>query len=182
MYLDPQGRSLATHSGYLTADQLLTMLSKPPVAGGPGADLEAQIAAVGRSLAAATQPADRRGAVLPVVEEIANPQPGQRTAYLAGLHALGPPLWEGLVECLSDDRPAIRAAAAEVLATVSGGDVPFDAFAVGDQRRQQVEAWRRWVRENKGRPTSRPVTELRVPGILRPAPAPRPATAPADQL
>ena len=183
LHLDPEGRTISEHSGYLTADQLLTLLWKQPAPGGKGADLEATIVAMGKKLASATQPAQRLEAVLPVVEALASPQPGQRTAYLAALGAVGPSLWEGLVECLGDERLAVRAAAAEVLATVSGGDLPFDAFAAAPQRKEQLEVWRKWVRENQARPAaaSHPMTELRVPGI-RPKPTSRPATSAADFL
>jgi thioredoxin-related protein len=181
LHLDAQGRMLSSRSGYLTADQLITMLTQAPAAGGPAAELPARLAAAGRKLSSATQPSDRREAILPIVEALADPQPLQRDALVEGIGALGPPVWEGLAECLSDERLAVRAAAAEILATVSGGDAAFDAFAELPQRQAQAEAWRTWVRQNKGRATTRPVTELRLPGVLRPAPASRPASAPANQ-
>jgi hypothetical protein len=182
LQVDSQGRTLSSHAGYLTADQLITTLTQPPPARIQSAELQARLAAVGKKLSAATQPADRREAVLPVVVELAGPQPGLRTAALEGLAALGPPLWEGLVECLGDERLAVRAAAAEILSAVSGGEAPFYAFAELPQRQAQADAWRTWVRDNKGRPTTRPMTELRVPGASRPAATSQPASAPAGEL
>jgi thioredoxin-related protein len=182
LQVDSQGRTLSSHSGYLTADQLITMLTQPPPARIQGEELEARLDAVGKKLSAATGPADRREAVLSVVEELAGPQPGLRTTALEGLGALGPPLWEGLVECLGDERLAVRAAAAEILAAVSGGPAPFDAFAEFPQRQAQAEAWRTWVSRNKGRPTTRPMTELRVSGALRPTTTSAPSSAPTGEL
>ena len=97
---------------------------------------------------AAARKAARAEAVTGIIEQLAKADREGRTAALDGLVKAGSIAWSRLAELLQDDRLAIRAAAATVLAKSTKADLPFDPFAPLEARTQQAQAWAAWVAEH----------------------------------
>ncbi len=150
--LNVEGRPVAARTGYLPPAEMLGFLQEHQDKAGAGGD-EASI----RELADRVRKA-ADGALGQAVERLAKPDLRGRGPLLEAIRACGPPAWDGLCQLLGDERLAVRAAARDALARATGADVTFDPFADPQQRARQVEAWKKWVRENRHRPTTRPAS------------------------
>jgi thioredoxin-related protein len=157
--LNARGERLADAAGYLTVPQLLKLLrplvGKAEETPKQGAIREG-IARITKALAEARKPEDWRKAVAEAVGFLARPQRGGRGIVLELLDKLEPAQWPLLLEAMGDKRLAIRAAAGAALASVTGADLPFDAFAKAEVRKRQIAAWGERVR--KGRTPKQPTT------------------------
>lgn len=146
-----QGDLIALKTGYQTAAQLMQFLAdslakaKDP-SGGTSVGIVERMKV---SLAAATQPADRRNALKEALESLARPERGGRAAIMAGIRAAGPEQWDGIATYLADDKLAVRAAAADVLTFCCGEEIPYDAFAPAAKRAAQLDACRKWIVRQK---------------------------------
>jgi thioredoxin-like negative regulator of GroEL len=146
-----QGDLVAMKGGYQTAAQLMQFLTesmakaKDPSGGTSAGILER----MKTSLAAASQPADRRDAIKEAIEALARPERAGRQAILAGIRALGSEEWDGIGAYLADDKLAVRAAAADVLTFCCGQEIPFDPFASAAKRTVQLDACRKWIARQK---------------------------------
>ena len=88
-----------------------------------------------------TRQADGRS-VRQVIEALAQPDRVGRTVLVSLIVDLGPQAYPALLEAMADDKLAIRAAAADVLAVATQAKLPFDAFAESPIRAEQLAAWR----------------------------------------
>ena len=146
-----EGDLIAMKGGYQTATQLMQFLTeslakaKEP-SGGISAGIVERMKA---SLAAATQPSDRRVALKEAIEALARPERAGRAAIMAAIRALGPEHWDGIGTYLADDKLAVRAAAADVLTFCCGEEIPFDAFVPAAKRSAQLDACRKWIARQK---------------------------------
>lgn len=157
--VSPEGQTVAMKSGYQTAPQLLEFLNgalTPGKGDSPGPGLVAKLQAAGDQ--------DRQAVLAEAIEALARPDRSGREPLVAGIRALGPGAWESLAEFLGDKRLAVRAAAAEVLTACTGAALPFDPFASDDQRAQQLDSCRQWLRGRAGTPASRPAAATSRPG------------------
>jgi thioredoxin-like negative regulator of GroEL len=146
-----QGDLIAMKMGYQTAAQLMQFLTESLVkakepSGGTSAGIVERMKA---SLAAATQPADRRDALKEAIEALARPDRAGRAGILAGIRAAGQEQWDGVGTYLADDKLAVRAAAADVLTFCCGEQIPFDAFAPAAKRTVQLDDCRKWIARQK---------------------------------
>lgn len=150
--LNVEGRVIGYKGGYLTAEQMVTFLGEwANKADAPG--IAAELPKVGGELKAkvqaATQPSDLHAVMAEPLELLAKPDRGGRAVLLDRIRDLGPAVWEALVAHMSDKRLAVRAAAGEAVAFATGADLPFEPFAAPQTRAEQVQAWRKWISENK---------------------------------
>jgi thiol-disulfide isomerase/thioredoxin len=165
--INADGEVIASRSGYMTTDQLLTLLRGDPnkTASGAAASLEKAMAQLGARLTAATQPSDNKSAVMDVVTALAGAGYGTRLKAIEALSKAGVPAWDGLLLCLSDERLAVRAAAGDALAGITSAGIEFDAFAAPADRAKQIGQWQTWIAANRDK---------------KPVPASAPASAPAS--
>lgn len=175
--INADGEVIASHSGYMTTDQLLTLLRGDPnkTASGAAASLAKAVAQLGAKLTATTMPADKKAAVLDVVNPLAGAGHGTRLKAIDALSKAGAPAWDGLLLCLSDEQLAVRAVAGDALASITSAGIEFDAFAAPADRAKQIDQWQTWIAANRDKkpvPTSVPTS----------APASAPTSQPAASL
>jgi len=161
--INADGEIIASRGGYMTTDQLLTLLRGDPskTASGAAVSLAQAMAQLGARLTAATTPLDKKVAVLDVVNPLAGAGYGTRIKAIDALSKAGAPAWDGLLLCMSDDQLAVRAAAGEALASITSASIEFDAFAAPADRAKQIDRWRTWIaanRDKKPGPTSAPTS------------------------
>lgn len=145
--LTRDGALIEQQAGYLAPKQLATFLSgaaQLAEAGGLAAEVRATVEATMKHLAGADSAEQAREALEPFVALLARPDRLARPALMAIASDLpgNAHLAEGLLLLMADDRLAIRAAAAAVLARQTGKSTPFDPFADPADRARQIEAWR----------------------------------------
>ncbi len=171
--LDVEGRIIASQSGYIPPAKMVSFLRRWVDKAKTTGDAETVAELIGlmkRSFAAADTPAERRAAMTPVMERLAQPVRSGREKIIEAIGKLGPVAWPELCEMLSDKRLSARAAAGEALARATGADLPFDPFADARTRSRHVAAWKKWIETNKDRPATQPTTQP----TTKPAPATRP--------
>jgi thioredoxin-like negative regulator of GroEL len=137
---------LAARPGFLKPDELSALLQEALARAPADRSLE-ELLMADTDPAASETVADRAARL---VELLARPGRAGRRATLAAVEKLGPAAWATLVELLSDERLAIRAAAAAAMRQSTGADLPFGPFDSADTREQQIAAWREWVASNAG--------------------------------
>jgi thioredoxin len=146
--LNTDGEVIDASAGYLSVEQMLALLNKSvDQAEGPGAaaKLELTVKAMHDALAAAKTDADTLAAVMPVVELLARPDRRAR-AWLSGeIAKINRTGWLGLLGAMRDKRLAVRAAAADALATAAKLHIPFDPFADEATRSKQLLIWDAWL-------------------------------------
>ncbi|KKL24942.1 hypothetical protein LCGC14_2410280 [marine sediment metagenome] len=167
--LNLQGQVLASRSGYIPPAQMVDILRKyrdkaDTPAGGAAAI--GQIVEQLKTRVAATQPGQASPALTAAVAHLARPDRQGRYRLRGAVRRCGPAVWPGLCALMADKHLAVRAAAAEALAHATGASLAFDPFADPATRTRQIAAWKKWIRANKGRPTSRPTTAPRPNPLL----------------
>ena len=170
--VNAEGELVAMQSGYMTAEQLVKFLNDGLGKLSSGTSLPGMIEKMKAAAGASTQPADYKAALEGSIERLAQPDRAGRTPLLEAIRQLGPGAWEPLSEYLGDSRLAVRSAAVEALAFATGAGLPFDPFAAPERRRDQAQAWRKWIGQNKVRHATAPAA------ATRPAAA-QPQTQPA---
>jgi thioredoxin-like negative regulator of GroEL len=140
--LDGNDRAIGSQPGYLSAEALVKFVNESvanpqPIDGVPEELLD--------QLARLEEAEDRAAVVRSAVERLAQQDAAGRETLVAVLVNAGPPADAELTALLQDERLAVRAAAAGVLARITEGALPFDPFADADVREAQAEEWRRWA-------------------------------------
>lgn len=124
--------------------------------------------------------------VLEILDLLAEPDPIGVEQTKHRLVAMGPAVWNGLIDAMGSKRLAIRAAAYDLLQQTTGKQLAFDPFLKPAERRKQITAWRAWLETN--RPEPEPDAESQTPDDKptkprgdkpsKPKPTDRPAPAP----
>jgi thioredoxin-like negative regulator of GroEL len=153
--LDADDALLAARPGFLEPAELAALLLE--ALDRPAAERTLEELLLADTDPAATEtPADRAARL---VELLARPARAGRRATLAALEQLGREAWPTLVELLSDDRLAVRAAAAAALRQATAHDLPFAPFDPPATRREQAAAWGAWVAESNSAAPAPPAAE-----------------------
>ncbi len=139
--LDPKGRLLGSHGGYMPADQFVAFLNESLKNPNP----EELLPALLRRLAEPKSADEQRDAVTQLVERLALPDRQQRQEILDAIKKKGSATWPVLSDLLADDRLSIRAAAAGALKHATSAELPYHPFAKRQRRTQQRGAWREWI-------------------------------------
>lgn len=90
--------------------------------------------------------------VLEIVELLADPDPIGVEQTRHRLVAMGPAVWNGLIDAMGNKRLKIRAAAYDLLKQTTGQTLAFDPFLKPGERREQIDAWRSWLDTNRPEP------------------------------
>ena len=135
LVITADGWMVAGHDGYATPGVMQTFLAEAL------AKADAPLDPAVADLLDRTRQADGRS-VRQVIEALAQPDRVGRTVLVSLIVDLGPQAYPALLEAMADDKLAIRAAAADVLAVATQAKLPFDAFAESPIRAEQLAAWR----------------------------------------
>jgi thioredoxin-related protein len=147
--LNGEDRPIASQPGYVPPEPFVAFLKQALENPQPIDDVLPDL--LGR-LAAAAEPDERDETLTKIVERLAAAEREGRPAALAAVSQAGPAVWPHLLALMSDERLAVRAAAAGTLAHVTKAGLPFDPFAPDEQRLKQAAEWEEWVRSNGERP------------------------------
>lgn len=140
--LNGDDRVIASHPGYLPADEFVAFLNEALTNPQPIEDILGDLLA---ALEAAAADDERAAAVTKLIEHLARAERAERTAVLAELAAAQGELLSPIAQLLADERLAVRAAAYGVLSALSHQELPFDPFADAEERQPQAEAWLAWT-------------------------------------
>jgi thioredoxin-like negative regulator of GroEL len=152
LVLNGEDRVIASHPGYLPADEFVAFLHEALTNPQPIEDILGDLLA---ALEAAEADDERAAAVKTLIEHLARAERAERTAVLAELAAEQGELLPLIAQLLSDERLAVRAAAYGVLSALSHQELPFDPFATAEVRQSQSAAWLEWTAANAA-PTTQP--------------------------
>jgi thioredoxin-like negative regulator of GroEL len=146
--LDAEDRVLGSQPGYMTPAALVQFLAESRANPHPLDDLPQPLL---EQLATLDQTEDPAAVVTQAIELLSQSDRDDRAELLAAIEAAGPAAQPHLVALLSDDRLALRAAAAGTLQKLTRSGLPFDPFAAPDIRAAQADDWARWI-ENPSPP------------------------------
>lgn len=138
LVITADGWMIAGHDGYATPGVMQTFLADAL------AKADAPLDPAVADLLDRTRQADGRS-VRQVIEALAQPDRVGRTILVSLIVDLGPQAYPALLDAMADEKLAIRAAAADVLAVATQAKLPFDAFADEPIRTEQLAAWRAHV-------------------------------------
>ena len=140
--LNADDRAIASHPGYLPADEFVEFLNEALRNPQPIEDVLGDLLA---ALDDAEGDEPRTAAVQKLIEYLSRSERAERTLALAELAAVEAELLPPIAQLLSDERLAVRAAAYGVLSALTHQELPFDPFAVADVRQPDAQAWRDWA-------------------------------------
>ena len=140
--LNKDDRVIATRPGYMPADVFVEFLRDALANPQPVEDVLGDLLDV---LASGPTADDTAAAIAALTEYVARAQRTERSAALAALGDAGEGVWPLLAMQLSDERLAVRAAAAGALSHVTRAGISFDPFSPPDERAEQIAAWRNWI-------------------------------------
>ncbi len=143
--LNGENRVIASEPGYQPPERFVAFLTKALENPAPLDDVLPNLL---DQLQAAKEAKERNATIRAIVERIASADRQGRMAAVEELAKAGSVTWPRLAELLADERLAVRAAAANVLAKSTGADLSFDAFAAMEERTKQIESWRNWIDEH----------------------------------
>ena len=160
--LNVKGEVLARRPGYMTSEQLLTLLHEnvnKATQPGQVASVQQAIERVGKAIGEGTRkkkPEQVRDAVGQAVHLMAMPARTGRKELLEIIRKPGRTVWAYLLDHLGSERLAIRAAAVDALAACTGESPPLDPFAKAKVREKQVAECRNWFQKISAGETSKP--------------------------
>lgn len=140
--LNGQDQIIASQPGYMSPDAFASFLKDALENPRPPRALLRDLLA---RLSGDEPESQRRETVARVVEHLAGPDRQGRAESLKALAHAGPEIWPMLLEAMSDERLAVRAAAGGALLQITRADLPFDPFAPSAARERQLDDWRAWV-------------------------------------
>jgi thioredoxin-related protein len=140
--LNGEDRVIASHPGYLPADEFVAFLNEALINPQPIEDVLGDLLA---ALESADADDERAAAVTKLIEHLARAERAERPAALAELAAAQGELLSPVAQLLVDERLAVRAAAYGVLSALSHQELPFDPFAPAEERQHQAEDWLTWT-------------------------------------
>lgn len=140
--LNADDRVIASHPGYLPAEEFVAFLDEALAHPQPIEDLLEDLLL---ALESAEAGDERAAAVTNLIEYLARAERADRTTALAELASAQSDLLPPLAQLLSDERLAVRAAAFGVLSALSRQELPFDPFADAAARQPQAQVWIDWV-------------------------------------
>ncbi len=88
---------------------------------------------------------ERNTTVAGLVEHLARPDRAGRDEILQAMSQTKSGLLPTLIELMSDDRLAVRAAASGTFLKLTRADLDFDPFGNAALREQQLQNWRNWL-------------------------------------
>ncbi len=142
--IDPQGIVAAASHGYMSASLFIRFLNGEARSG-----MSSGIEGHPSLLAEALKP----GATVDmIVAALASPQRQGRAMLLSCLKRQGSSMYLPLSVLMVDSRLAVRAAAGEALAHLTGAGLKFDPFANNTVRREQINQWIKWLNEQESDP------------------------------
>lgn len=140
--LSDRGLMLDQRAGFLSPDVIVAWLEAvaddPDAPGQAGPEAQVTLVEIGTGKAA-------EDAVVRIVGALAQGDRADRDQPRQHVVDAGKRAWPGLVKCLAHQRLAVRAAANDILIESTDAGLRFDPFAPAEQRREQLEAWRRWL-------------------------------------
>jgi thioredoxin-related protein len=139
--IDNKGRVLGAHNGFLSPDKFLAFLSQSLANPHPEELLPDLLDRFLKSQKAD----DEREMTERLVQELAKPARTGREEILAAFQRKGRTVWPVLLGLMSNERLAVRAAAAGALKHVSKAEFPFHPFADLPLRQQQIAGWQKWL-------------------------------------
>ena len=160
--LNVKGEVLAVRPGYMTSEQLLTLLranvDKAQEAG-QVASVQQAVQRVAGAIGDGTKngkPDQVRDAAGQAVHLLAMPERAGRKELLSALKSAGRAAWAHLLDHLASERLAVRAAAADALAACVGEAPPMDPFAKAKVRAKQTTECRNWFQKVVDGETGKP--------------------------
>jgi thioredoxin-related protein len=145
--LNKDNRIIASRPGYIPPEDFVAFLNEALLHPQPPEDLMYDLL---QQLAGEQTADERHETVTRIVQQLARAEREGRAEALQAMSNSGPDVWGVLVELMSDERLAIRAASAGTLRAIVTADLPFDPFAPKDERLQQMEQWRVWLDQDDG--------------------------------
>jgi len=160
--LNVKGEVLTRRGGYMTSEQLLTLLREnvdKATQAGQVASVQKAIERVAKAISEGTRkkkPEQVRDAVGQAVHLLAMPTRAGRKELQEIIRKPGRTVWAHLLDHLGSERLAIRAAAVDALASCTGESPPLDPFAKAKVREKQVTECRDWFQKLSAGETSKP--------------------------
>lgn len=142
--LNENGAVIGNVSGHVPPERFVEFLTQTLES--PQAD----IVPLPRAIEQFLESQDDKEQLLHIVTSLARPDRHGRPLILGAFQQKGRSVANGLVELLSHEHLAIRAAAAQALRHATGANLPFNAFATPAKRDLQAQAWVDWLKENQG--------------------------------
>lgn len=183
LLLNTKGEPLHQHAGGITVREMTRLLEEyAGKANLPGAarGREEQLAALTDQANALPEGADvPTQTVVQILELLAKPDPIGVEQTRHRLAAMGPAVYNGLIETLGHDKLAVRAAAYDLLKQTTGEVIAFDPFLEKPQRDKQTQAWRDWLAEHRPEPAlNQDTADATTPGENEAADPDKPAKPP----
>ncbi len=141
--LNKHGAMIGNVSGYVPPERFVEFLQETLES--PQADAVPLPKMIEQFLASE----DDEEQLMDMVTTLARPDRHGRPSILEAFEQKGRSVADSLVELLSHEHLAIRAAAAQALRHATGTNLPFNAFATPKKRELQAQAWINWLRESQ---------------------------------
>jgi thioredoxin-like negative regulator of GroEL len=142
--LDSKGRTIGAVGGYLPPERFVRFLTQSVTNPLPGVH---QIDDLLEQLEQSETDDETRQVVTDLVTLVARPNREGRAEVLDAFKRRKSAVHSVLLDLLSDERLAIRAAAGQSLKHCLGAGMTFDPFADPATRAAQLAAWRKWASE-----------------------------------
>ena len=163
MFLNTKGEVLHEHVGNVSASRMSEMLGtyadqadEPGAARGRWNELFELTEKAGALPEGEDVPTET---VREIVKLLAEPDPIGVEQTRHRLVAMGPAVWNGLIDTMGSKKLAVRAAAYDLLKETTGKTLAFDPFLKPAERRTQIESWRAWHKLNRPKPKPDPKSD-----------------------